>query len=80
MLIVNGQTYTVEFNRNGAPSKGFIVGRLTSNNHRFVANTSNTRSLEQLSSGTREPIGRTGWVKSDDLGRNSFVFDDPSRL
>ncbi|KAL2059554.1 hypothetical protein ABVK25_000847 [Lepraria finkii] len=74
------ETYTVEFNRNGAPSKGFIVGRLTRNNHRFVANTSNTRSLEQLSSGTREPIGRTGWVKSDDLGRNSFVFDDPSRL
>ncbi|KAK3170682.1 hypothetical protein OEA41_002764 [Lepraria neglecta] len=50
------ETYTVEFNRNGAPSKGFIVGRLTSNNHRFVANTSDARSLEQLSSGTREPI------------------------
>ena len=80
MLIVNGQTYTVEFNRNGTPSKGFIVGRLTSNNHRFVANTSDARSLEQLSSGTREPIGRTGWVKSDDLGRNLFVFGDLSRL
>ena len=72
-LIPIGQTYTVEFSRNGTPSKGFIVGRLTGSDHRFVANTGNAKTLEQLSNSNSEPIGRVGWVRSGDSGRNLFV-------
>ena len=74
------QTYTVEFNRNGSPSKGFIVGRLMSSNHRFVANTGDAKTLEQLSSGSTEPIGRIGWVKRGDGGRNMFIFEQSAKL
>ncbi|KAL2042488.1 hypothetical protein N7G274_004981 [Stereocaulon virgatum] len=74
------ETYTAEFNRNGTPSKGFIVGRLISNDHRFVANTGDIKSLEQLAIGSREPIGRTGLVRGGDSGRNLFVFDEISKL
>ncbi|CAF9914683.1 hypothetical protein IMSHALPRED_001978 [Imshaugia aleurites] len=74
------ETYTVEFNRNGTPSKGFVVGRLTGSDHRFVANTGNAKTLEQLSSGNSEPIGRVGWVRSGDSGRNLFVFERNANL
>lgn len=74
------ETYTVEFNRNGTPSKGFIVGRLTRSNHRFVANTGNAKTLEQLSSGNSEPVGRIGWVKRGDRGRNLFTFEPDANL
>ena len=79
-LSLIGQTYTVEFNRNGTPSKGFVVGRLTGSDHRFVANTGNAKTLEQLSSGNSEPIGRVGWVRSGDSGRNLFVFERNANL
>ena len=74
------QTYTVEFNRNGTPSKGFIVGRLKDNDHRFVANAGDTKTLEQLSSRVQEPIDRTGWVKRNDDGRDLFVFDRGAKI
>ncbi len=74
------QTYTVEFDRSGTPAKGFVVGRLASNNHRFVANTGTARSLEQLSSGNREPIGRAGWVRKGDEGRNLFGWRQGANL
>ena len=79
-LIFTNQTYTVEFNRSGAPAKGFIVGRLTRSNDRFVANTGNTKTLQQLSSGTSEPIGRVGWVKRSNEGGNLFTFEQSAKL
>lgn len=80
MLTLTYQTYTVEYNRNGTPRIGFIVGRLTSSNERFVANTGNAKTLEQLSSGKDEPIGRIGWVSGGDGERNVFTFEERANL
>jgi hypothetical protein len=76
------QTYTVEFNRDGTPLRGYVVGRLKKNGHRFVANHDDENTLQQLSSATREPIGRTGWVRKDTEreGRNLFGFEKGVRL
>lgn len=76
------ETYTVEFDRKGKPSRGHVVGRLKNNNHRFIANHGDDTTLQQLSSFSREPIGRAGYVKKDETkkGRNLFVFTDSSRL
>jgi hypothetical protein len=84
MLIVMGwgQTYTVEFNRDGTPLRGYIVGRLKSNGHRFLANHGDTNTLQQLSSEVKEPIGRSGWVQPDSekKGRNLFSFEKGVKL
>ncbi|RMZ90602.1 hypothetical protein DV736_g2164, partial [Chaetothyriales sp. CBS 134916] len=67
------ETYTVEFNRDGTPLRGHVVGRLKKNSDgtgagpaggaRFVANHGDETTLKQLSSTTEEPIGRSGWVR-----------------
>ena len=62
------------------PAKGFVVGRLTSNDERFVANTGNIKTLEQLSSREIEPIGRIGRVRKGDGGRNLFWFEENAKL
>ena len=81
MLTLTHQTYTVEYNRNGTPKIGFVVGRLTSSsNERFVANAGNAKTLERLSSGKDEPIGRVGWVSGGDGGRNLFTFEERANL
>ncbi|RFU25534.1 hypothetical protein B7463_g10817, partial [Scytalidium lignicola] len=76
------ETYTVEFNRDGTPAKGFIVGRLVSNGRRFVANHGSVDTLNKLSHHSNEPIGRRGWVGSDPKteGRNLFIFGDVLKL
>ncbi|KAK5950717.1 hypothetical protein OHC33_008099 [Knufia fluminis] len=76
------ETYTVEFDRKGKPSRGHVVGRLKSNGHRFIANHGDESTLQQLSSFSKEPIGRVGYVKQDEKkkGRNLFVFTNASRL
>ncbi|TVY83907.1 hypothetical protein LSUE1_G001727 [Lachnellula suecica] len=74
------ETYTVEFSRNGAPSRGHIVGRLKSNGHRFLANHADSNTLQQLSSGVKEQIGRNGWVSTGQDGRNLFSFDIAEKL
>jgi hypothetical protein len=61
------------------PIRGYIVGTLQSG-HRFVANHGDGNTLEQLSSQTKEQIGRHGWVKTDSNGKNLFVFDHGTRL
>ncbi|EEP76475.1 conserved hypothetical protein [Uncinocarpus reesii 1704] len=55
------ETYTVEFNRDGTPYQGYVVGRLKSNNHRFIANHADDDSLNRLCSISEEVIGKTGW-------------------
>ena len=42
---------------------------------RFVAYAGNAKTLEQLTSRYKDPIGNIGWVKADGHGRNVFVFD-----
>jgi hypothetical protein len=69
------ESYTVEFGRNGAPMRGHVVGRLRGSGHRFIANHGDDGTLMQLTSQTKEQIGRTGWVRNEEgTGRNLFTF------
>ncbi|KAE8407113.1 hypothetical protein BDV37DRAFT_291351 [Aspergillus pseudonomiae] len=71
------ETYTVDFQRNGSPGQGYVVGRLESG-QRFIANAANAATLKQLSSTAVEQIGRTGWVLNDaESSRNLFSFEGP---
>ena len=75
------ETYTVEFNRDGTPLRGFVVGRLKRNGHRLIANHGDEATLQQLSSWVKEPIGRSGWVERDGGGkRNLFRFEKRWKL
>ncbi|GES57125.1 acetyl-CoA acetyltransferase [Aspergillus terreus] len=68
------ETYTVQFQRDGSPGEGYVVGRLE-NGHRFVANAADAATLKELSSTSMEQIGRTGWVQNEtESGRNLFSF------
>jgi hypothetical protein len=74
------ETYTVEFNRDGTPEKGHVVGRMWENGKRFIANHADESTLVQLASRTREPIGRRGWVRSGEDGKNVFGFEKSGKL
>ncbi|KAH8733058.1 hypothetical protein GQ44DRAFT_601041 [Phaeosphaeriaceae sp. PMI808] len=75
------ETYTVEFNRDGSPLRGHIVGRLKGNNKRFLANHADDATLRKMAGGEVEIVGRGGWVWQDEKkGRGLFVFDKPARL
>ena len=79
-LTIPGQTYTVEFGRDGKPSRGHVVGRLSANNARFLANHADEKALQALCSSAQEPIGRKGSVRTLEDGRNVFAFDDAAKL
>ncbi|KAH6722885.1 hypothetical protein BKA61DRAFT_533552 [Leptodontidium sp. MPI-SDFR-AT-0119] len=74
------ETYTVEFERDGTPRRGHIVGRLKSNGHRFLANHGDDMTLQQLSSTSKEPVGRSGWVVAGEDERNLFTFTQAGKL
>lgn len=76
------QTYTVEFNRDGSPLRGHVVGRLKSNNQRFLANDADESTLRQMVEGTAEIVGKSGYVWQDKhiKGRGLFAFDNPAKL
>ena len=88
MTSLEYQTYTVEFNRDGTPSRGHVVGRLKASGHRFLANHGDAETLRQLASHVTEPIGRSGWVETEvetegesgKKGRNLFTFGRRGRL
>ena len=65
------QTYTVEFNRDGSPLRGHIVGRLK-NGHRVLANEGDEATLVQLASGIKEQVGRKGICEKCG-GREEFI-------
>ncbi|KAJ9629407.1 hypothetical protein H2203_001780 [Taxawa tesnikishii (nom. ined.)] len=75
------ETYTLDYSRSGAPTRGHVVGRLLRNGHRFLANHGDERTLQELGSWTREQVGRRGYVRTDSSedgnGRNLFslVFE-----
>ncbi|PSR81431.1 hypothetical protein BD289DRAFT_462123 [Coniella lustricola] len=56
------ETYTVEFDRDGKPETAFIIGRLETTGHRFVANHGDERTLLQISSALEEQVGKKGHV------------------
>ncbi len=63
------ETYTVTYDRDGAPARGIVVGR-SDEGRRFVANTPDDRALlEDLVAS--EAVGREGRVRVED-GRNLF--------
>lgn len=80
IIILIQKTYTVEFERDGTPLRGHIVGRLKSNGHRFLANHGEASTLQQLSSSSKEPIGRVGHVSLGNAGRNLFTFTRGGKL
>ena len=64
------ETYTVLYDRDGAPTRGIVIGRLDGG-RRFLANTPEDRALlEDLAA--REGVGRRGRVEPVD-GRNRFT-------
>ncbi|KFY70258.1 hypothetical protein V499_09320 [Pseudogymnoascus sp. VKM F-103] len=79
--VANGEatieTYTVDFNRDGTPGTGHVVGRLLSG-ERFLANHADEETLSQLI-GNEEPVGRRGWVRNED-GVNLFSFEKKAKL
>ena len=66
------ETYTVLWDKNG-PTIGIIVGRLTADNHRFVANTEpgDTETLAVMSEA--DPLHRRVHVTASEAG-NRFKF------
>ncbi|KXJ97276.1 thiolase [Microdochium bolleyi] len=75
------ETYTVDFDRNGKPQLGYIVGRLeTGDKARFVANHGDDSTLAKLTDTTLEPIGRRGVVRQAEDGRNMFFIDQGGKL
>jgi acetyl-CoA C-acetyltransferase len=64
------ETYTVVFNRDGAPEQGIVIGRLA-DARRFIANTPADRAtLEAMTQ--RECVGAAGRVSAGEDGRNVF--------
>ena len=65
------ETYTVLFDRDGAPERGIVIGRLA-DERRFIANTpTDSRTLESMTK--REMVGTTGSVEATDAGVNVFT-------
>lgn len=65
------ETYTVAFDRDGAPEEGLVVGRLE-DGRRFLALTPPDRALLEAMT-TREFVGQRGTVRYDrEQDRNVF--------
>jgi acetyl-CoA C-acetyltransferase len=65
------ETYTVLFDRDGAPERGIVIGRLA-DKRRFIANTpTDSRTLESMTK--REMVGTAGSVAPADAGINVFT-------
>ncbi|KAF2673609.1 hypothetical protein BT63DRAFT_421745 [Microthyrium microscopicum] len=73
------ETYTIEYDRSGAPSMAYIVCRLKANDDRVLANEADGETLRELASSKVELIGRSGWMSKDPTteGRGLFSFSDP---
>ena len=63
------ETYTVLYDRDGAPERGIVLGR-TAEGRRFVANTPADRALLEAFVAT-EQVGREGTLRREE-GRNVF--------
>jgi hypothetical protein len=76
------ETYTVEFNRDGSPLRGHIVGRLKASGKRFLANHGDEATLRQLASSTTECVGKAGVVRQDQerKGRGLFTLEKGAKI
>jgi hypothetical protein len=59
--------------------RGHVVGRLK-NGHRVLANEGDEATLVQLASGIKEQVGRMGFVRNAEDGRNLFLFRKVEKL
>lgn len=71
------ETYTVEFGRDGAPTRAWVIGR-TEAGARSAGITRDPAVLAQLTDPGREPIGRPGLLVAGD-GPPSFRFTEGRR-
>ena len=69
------ETYTLEYDRNGAPSMGVVIGRLSSGGERFVAATGEGDMSTLQAMHDIDPLGRSIRVRTVG-GGNRFVFED----
>lgn len=69
------ETFTVEYDREGHPVKGFVIGRLEDGS-RVLANTreGDAATLAALVDTRVEAVGRAGLVSPHEDGRNLFRF------
>lgn len=74
------QTYTIEYNRDGTPGVGLIVGRLQGTGQRFLSNHGDDNTLNQLAATSSEHIGKFGRVRVGDDDRNLFFLREPTKL
>lgn len=72
------ETYTIEYDRSGAPSLGHIVGKLKTG-ERFLANHGDDATLERLAQRSVEHVGQAGVVRKDEE-RNLFYFEAKPNL
>ncbi|ODA78260.1 hypothetical protein RJ55_05641 [Drechmeria coniospora] len=68
------ETYTVEYDRQGSPAMGLIVGVLQTG-ERFLANHGDEQTLAQLASSSVEHVGQAIRVRPSEGGRNLFTLD-----
>jgi hypothetical protein len=64
----------VEFKRDGAPLRGYIVGTLKSNGKRFLANAADEQTLIRMASGKEEIVGSEGYVRQDEKKKGRGLF------
>ncbi|TWU70895.1 hypothetical protein ED733_001662 [Metarhizium rileyi] len=74
------ETYTIEYNRDGTPGTGLIVGRQRGTGRRFLANHGDDQTLSQLANTSTEHIGKFGTVRVGEDGRNLFFLDVKTKL
>ena len=67
------ETYTLEYDRNGTPSTGVVIGRLSQGGERFVARTENRDVSTLQAMHDIDPLGRSIRVRPVE-GGNRFVF------
>jgi acetyl-CoA acetyltransferase len=69
------ETYTVIYDRAGAPERGVVIGRVDAGGDRFAARVQpESDVLAWLVGGSDQPVGRTGTVTSDGEGPPVFCF------
>lgn len=71
------ETYTVEFGRDGAPSRGWVIGR-TATGARSAGLTRDSAVLAELTDPGCEPVGRRGLLAAGD-GPATFRFAEGPR-
>ncbi|NKQ56729.1 acetyl-CoA acetyltransferase [Amycolatopsis sp. K13G38] len=69
------ETYTVEYDREAEPARGYVVASLPGGGRTGVrVSKKDTYTLGELVSQDREPIGRTGRITESD-GRRTFALE-----